>query len=335
MNAQPILALHFDSSTLPAGQQFAAQQKFMKSFVISTAEPERGFFARSTAWVVGTVMISLSRLGPLDIERSSKFIRHDSADHYVAAVVLEGAVWEGNFDGKEVRVEPGEICMLDMTRPMRTSAEAGTTITVMLPRQFLDEMMPPYDIHGLVLDAPAGHLLTDFLVALTTRLPSLSLEEGPAVARGTRDLIAATLATARNRAPVPDSTSVLLRAKRHISQNLERDLSAETISKALAVSRSTLFRTFEPMGGLEGFVRGRRLARAHELLSKVERPLTISAIAFAVGFKSVAHFSRAFKETYGYTARDLQTGRSTSRALAAFAGSDAHKIYESWTESLL
>lgn len=332
-DAQTIPSIHFDSSTLPLEQQFPAQQRFMLSFDASTPNPAAGFFARSSAWVVDGMIVTISNLGPIGIERSEARIRGDSVDHYVVAVLIEGTVWELFVEGSEVRVDPGEICILDMTRPMRSDAGPGTTIIVLMPRQMLDEALPPQDVHGIVLDAPAGRLLTDYLTALVRRLPTLAATDAPAIARGTRDLLAATLGTARKRSAPAGSGTVLLRAKRHIAKHLAGDLSAGALSAAMGVSRSTLFRTFEHMEGLEGFVQARRLARAHELLVRSDSPSSISQIAFAVGFKSGAHFSRAFRGAYGYTARDLQAGHP-DRSAAALPDTDVHRIFAHWSRLL-
>jgi AraC-like DNA-binding protein len=325
--------MYFDSSALPAEHQFAAQQTFMRYFSISTPNPEAGFYARSTAWMLDGVIVNLSSLGPIGIRRDKARIDSDSADHYVVIVMVEGDIWEGSFDGVEVRADPGETCIVDMTRPMESLAGPGTSITVLLPRQMLDEAKPPHDVHGLVLDAPAGKLLTDYLRALVARLPSLDAADGPGIARGTRDLLAATLSTTRRRAGDPALSGILLRAKRHIARHLAEDLSAAALSAALGVSRATLFRTFEPMGGLEGFVRARRLARAHELLTRADSPNTISQVAFSVGFKTAAHFARAFRDTYGYTASHLQAGRAIPSPAEVLDG-DVYRNYRRWTDRL-
>lgn len=332
MTAQTIPSLSFDSSTLPPEQQFPAQQGLMTSFRVSTPEPHKGFFARSSGWVVDGMVVNFSDLGPLTIERTAEMIRADSTQYYVAVVMLDGAVWEADFDGVETRVDTGETCLLDMSRPFRSESGPGQSITVLIPRQLLDEALPPRDIHGLVLDAPAGRLLTDYLAALVKRLPSLPASDAPAIARGTRDLLAATLSTAATRR-VGDrsSNNLLLRAKRHVAQNLAADLSPDALSAALGVSRSTLFRAFEAIGSIDGFVRARRLARAHELLRRAEGPRTVSEIAYAVGFKTVAHFSRAFRDAYGYTARALQSG-TAGVALPDFPASDLHRTYSSWLD---
>ena len=106
MNAQPIPSLHFESATLPADQQFAAQQTFMRAFAIATENPEAGFFACSTAWALGGLVVNVSNLGPIDIARDRTLIQSDSMDHYIAAVMIEGTTI-GSIRQAAITVAPG------------------------------------------------------------------------------------------------------------------------------------------------------------------------------------------------------------------------------------
>jgi AraC-like DNA-binding protein len=218
---------------------------------------------------------------------------------------------------------------------MRTVSPVTTSVTILIPRATLDEVLPPFDMHGLVLDATAGKLLSDYIRALILRLPALEAPDAPAIARGTRDLIAATLSTARRHAPAAGTDSALLvRAKRHISRHLNTTLDAETLCAALATSRSSLFRAFEPLGGLARYVRSRRLAHAHEILARPDESRTVAEIAFACGFKSPAHFSRAFREVYGVSPTDLQDRRATSMLPPPGPAGDTHLTYAEWHRRL-
>ena len=47
------------------------------------------------------------------------------------------------------------------------------------------------------------------------------------------------------------------------------------------------------------FIKNIRMQQASELLK--EKKLTISEVAYAVGYNSLSHFSSSFKDTYGVT----------------------------------
>ncbi|TGR77322.1 AraC family transcriptional regulator, partial [Mesorhizobium sp. M2D.F.Ca.ET.223.01.1.1] len=80
------------------------------------------------------------------------------------------------------------------------------------------------------------------------------------------------------------------------------------ISRYMGCSRRYLHRAFEGEGmTLERFVWDRRLERSkEELLSPARASASISEIAFACGFNSSAHFSRAFKSKYDLAPRQLR-----------------------------
>jgi AraC-like DNA-binding protein len=95
----------------------------------------------------------------------------------------------------------------------------------------------------------------------------------------------------------------------YIDANLARSsLSAEDIARHMGCSRRYLHRAFEGEGmTLERFVWDRRLERSKEaLLSPARASASISEIAFACGFNSSAHFSRAFKSKYDVAPRELR-----------------------------
>jgi signal transduction histidine kinase/DNA-binding response OmpR family regulator len=67
------------------------------------------------------------------------------------------------------------------------------------------------------------------------------------------------------------------------------------------MSRSQLFRKMKAVSDTapSDLIRNHRLSRAKELLASTG--LTVSEVAFRVGFKDVAHFSKSFSETFGMT----------------------------------
>lgn len=82
---------------------------------------------------------------------------------------------------------------------------------------------------------------------------------------------------------------------------LDPDLCAETLTTALGLSRSSLYRAFRPVGGVQAYIRQRRLENARDVLAaRVGPHPTVSEVAHSHGFASDSHFSRAFRKTFGY-----------------------------------
>ncbi|WP_331313707.1 helix-turn-helix transcriptional regulator [Methylobacterium mesophilicum] len=82
------------------------------------------------------------------------------------------------------------------------------------------------------------------------------------------------------------------------------------MARALGMSRSQLYRLFEPEGGVARYLARQRLAAVRAALDNPLEPRSIGAIAEAYGFGSGAQLSRAFRETYGLTPRDYRVSRS-------------------------
>jgi signal transduction histidine kinase/ligand-binding sensor domain-containing protein/DNA-binding response OmpR family regulator len=89
--------------------------------------------------------------------------------------------------------------------------------------------------------------------------------------------------------------------EKHISDS---DLDIEHFAAEMGVSRMQLYRKFNALTKMtvKEFVRSIRLKRAAQLL--VEKKMTVSEIAYSVGFKDLSHFRKCFHHEYGMSASD-------------------------------
>ena len=103
---------------------------------------------------------------------------------------------------------------------------------------------------------------------------------------------------------LPDDVSAseaayLERAQAVVEANLhDEDFGVEDLAAALDQSRSTVYRRLRDLldQSPTAFIRTVRLARGAALLR--EERGTVSEVAYAVGFKSVSHFSQCFREHF-------------------------------------
>jgi signal transduction histidine kinase/DNA-binding response OmpR family regulator len=94
--------------------------------------------------------------------------------------------------------------------------------------------------------------------------------------------------------------SFLARVQALVEERLgDSELTVEGLAEAMACDRSYLLRKLRSLTGEtpSSLIRSLRLQRAEQLLRAGAG--AVSEIAYAVGFKSVAHFSNAFHERYG------------------------------------
>ncbi|WP_245329086.1 helix-turn-helix transcriptional regulator [Bradyrhizobium centrolobii] len=84
------------------------------------------------------------------------------------------------------------------------------------------------------------------------------------------------------------------------------------MAQQLRISRSNLYRAFESVGGVAGYIQRKRLRAAHaELVGSADRQ--VQEIAYRHGFKLASDFARAFRREFGVSPREMRerTRRST------------------------
>ena len=308
--------LRFDSSPLPLEEQFKAYDRLHPLFQAKVSEPTGAFDAQFETWFLGSMILTSYRADPIELSRTPEQIKADGVDNYAVQYTRSGG-WTGVFDDRHSVGHPGQAVLLDFTRPMAFRSARSEVGVLLITRDVLDEVLPPFDLHGLQLADGAAGLVADHMEALMRRLPLMAAEDADGVCKATLDLLVRCLETLRpSQLPSHRPSPLLMQAKRYITRNLEADLSADAICAALGVSRASLYRTFEPLGGVAAFVQHRRLTRIHGLLARPDERRSVSELAYAFQFVNTEHFSRRFKSKFGYTAteqRRLSRERLASR----------------------
>ena len=287
------------------------------------------------------MVVTLNDFPERRVARSLSQVKRDQIDHYQVHLPLgERDVRIRVDEGDEFTLPAGAPILVDLSRPYALHQGPGRTVQAYVPREVLDEMLPfPYDMHGRRLQGTAAALLTDLLKSLTSELPRMRVAEASEVAKSTMHLMTASLApTSHNleRARPAVESSHLRQACRFIELHLsEGDLDAERICSGLNVSRATLYRLFEPYGGVACHIRERRLVLIHDELARPSRHRPLARLAEDHGFRSAAQFSRAFREHFGHSPRDTVPSSPATGALskATRSSTDAYSLAD-WLRPL-
>lgn len=298
------------------------------------------------AWVrtyhLGELLVAGTHFGDEQFSRSVKKISSDGLDHYQVQLYYEGGL-VGETKHNQMKVRPGDIQIVDMAQPHISSAQGSSTIVLAVQRNALAEMLPDHtDPHGVILagDRGAGALLADYIKSLYRRMDTVEAAEAPFIARATLHMLAACLqpsARTSERARMQIEGVIAERIKRYIGENVgARELSPAELCKRFRISRSQLYRIFEPLGGVANYIQARRLDRAFaQLRDPLHRNRKVFEIAFNVGFSSMAHFSGAFRRQFGMSPTELRAGVLAGPPVAKIlAPARSEAGYEDWLRDL-
>ncbi len=304
---------------------------------------DRGFEATVRGYHLGGLLVSQVDFEGQRFLRDKRRAIADGLDHYLVQLYATGGLIGACGDRERV-LRPGDVQILDLAQPNITAAKASGTIAIVVPRDTLRRALPTAgDLHGLVLrgDSGTGGLLADYMRSLVARADAITMADAPLIAQATTDMIAAcshTTAETVERARTAIEMTMLERIQRHISTRLDSpELHAEALCGLFGISRTRLYRLFEPLGGVASYIQEQRLGRAYaELSNPARNHRRIYEIAFGLGFSSEAHFSRIFRSTFGLSPSDV---RARAHALLSGGGRQvtarpAEGGYEDWVRQL-
>jgi AraC-like DNA-binding protein len=314
----------------PADQQFGLWQE-MNADVIALELADKaargGFPAERFTWALGDLQITQAFLKGAP-ERIWRHRPRSWQDHW--CVVLARAPRRLGVPAGRGSATTLAVRLLSMPYEGRGCDEE--VLSIFLPRDSLDIDPAVLDRTHCAQLAPAmANLLTDYLAGLNRVLPTLSEAQAVPLAEATRALIAACITPSADSAALaerPARAALQERARRVVRENMgAAEFGPEDLCRLLAVSRSKLYRLFEPAGGVARFIQRERLHEAHRRLTDPMRLASIHVVGLDVGFLDHSTFSRAFRREFGYSPSDAREKAMADGSAAAMADEPG----EEWT----
>ena len=279
---------------------------------VSHLDADRTFFTENLIYQFGDYVIGRGRSVGQMLVRGPDEIRRSGLDS--VAVMLDLAGMKGDADGHDVNAPPGSFHLRDLARPSAFKVDAVDAIVLAMPRNRAPVWLVDRNIHGLSIDRTPqiSRLLTGHLMALLQAAPGLSMEEGVTSIEAALVMVErAFKSTGKLTASQSEAVYRRLRASAVIliDQRLhEPDLKIDQLIRILGASRATLFRAFASSGGINLYIKQRRLERARDaLLAREGRHPSVAEIGRAHGFISESHFSRSFQDQFGHRPGARQT----------------------------
>ena len=274
------------------------------------------FEASVTGRDVGGVRVWWVTGSPMSAKRGNRHIRAAAVGDYLVAVHITGLA-RASQDGREVDLGPGDFALFDSARPYSIAFRAQDRfahLIYQIPRASLDARRQAGKATALRVPAASapGRLVFPYLRTLAAPgWPQAGAAPGEAFTDIALDLVADALRAVAgyHDGPPPRGAARIRELKTYALAHLgDPGLSPGSIARASYISVRQLHRLFARDGlSFVAWVREQRLRRCRDDLADPSlRHLAISAIAERWGYRSQAHFTRAFSARFGVTPREFR-----------------------------
>jgi AraC family transcriptional activator of tynA and feaB len=261
---------------------------------------------------LGEMGFAAVRSSPLDVYRSRSHIAQVSDAAYLVKIQVEGESLVVHR-GREAHLQPGDftLCLSSEPYELHFAAEYSQVVLA-VPQALMEDCIQHPERHlGVRQDASVGAngLFSQFVTSIASRLDDMDGVLAQRLEANVIDLLATTLthseeAGRRERLESGVRCEHLHRIKHFIRSNLHDErLSPAWIAQSQGISTRYLHMLFEHEGtSISRHIIAMRLQACRQALGNhaFER-YSIADIAYRFGFKDPAHFSRAFKRTFGET----------------------------------
>jgi len=280
----------------------AAFQDLVPAALDQQPDP-RGTLAGVRLGPVGVFTVSGT---PQVVQRTTSAVRRSPGDLIKVCVQVHGRATVQQ-DGHEVALGPGELAVYDTGRPYKIRLEGAWTCAVMaLPRDAIGLAEGDLDrwMHRVY---PAtrgpGSVLSHFVVSTVGHPGTLGEAAAAKLGAAGSTLLAGTLLDDGDLAHADAADDLRAHVIRYVRAHLsDPRLSRAGIAAAHHMSARTLDRLFtDQPWSVSGLIRHERLeAVRRDLEDPALRHRGVAALAARWGFFDAAHFSRLFRQHYGY-----------------------------------
>lgn len=297
----------FTTDSLPERDRFEAWRSLFSAHDLD-ADPV-GFSGSIETVRVGAMALRVMDAAPQGPARSRSQIRRDAQDGFV--LHLSRHAYSVETERGVTEVPAGAVSLNDLSQPYRRSRvpETGSLILA-LPRSSIASVLPDEEaLHGLILNGGAGRLLADHIRSLAAIRHAITTLDAAHIAQATLHMVAACTRPSLEavaHASGPLDAARLRAAKQFLRGHLSTPLRVDAMAKALGLSRSQLYRLFEPEGGIARSLARQRLAAIRAALDDPLERRSLGELGEAYGFGSGARLSRAFRQAYGVSPRDYR-----------------------------
>lgn len=272
------------------------------------------FQAHSTTRHLGSAVTVDVTSSPVIFDHTTSHIARTRADHYMVTMYVSGGC-EFAAGRRTLTARAGDLFIVDYVEPNRShvfgsNGGSARVLNLVLPRHQLAPLLAAPDAVQASLipgASTAGTLLGEHLLALNQ--PVTGLAPGPTERQLAEliQLLTQSIGPGTVSDPRLARQALLSTIKRHVNRHLDGEIHVSGLCQRFGLSRSALYRLFEPEGGIAAYIQQQRLIRAFALLVAPQTgKQRVIDIALNTHFASDATFARAFRRQFGCTPGEVR-----------------------------
>jgi len=237
-------------------------------------------------------------------------VRRDALDHWVIRIARSGSFGLSTARGLYT-IPAGRPFVFSLANAFEVEHPESSWVSLIVPRDTFPGLAYVIDrqLH-LPLNGSLGIMLGHYLDMLEAQILDVTEADLPRLVAATRAMIAACIEPAPGtfEAAVPMIQNVRLeRTRQAIRRNLRSPaLTPKRLCRLVGMSRSQIYRLFEPAGGVARYIQAERLREAHRMLADPSSKRDIHELAEDFGFFNPSAFSRIFRREYGCTPSEVR-----------------------------
>lgn len=295
-----VCAVDIDTSSASPAEQYELFRSWHSTIadVELLCAPLDAFAARERVWQLDSLVLAFIEYPGNGYHRRWSSKRNPVLDHWVLSV--PHTIRPGGGPP-----QTGQLRWQYLATPHEDEGEDDGVLCLFLPRDFAFSQPFTLDIRPEM-----ATFIVDYILLLYNSLPNRTAKDVPHLAAATVKLLTAGITPSRDHlveAQGAIDAVIMARAAKFIAARLaDRSLTPETICQALGISRSRLYRIFEPAGGVSHYIRRQRLLKTRDALSDRADGSSISRIAEQWGFMDPSTYSRTFRKEFGISPKDAR-----------------------------
>lgn len=191
---------------------------------------------------------------------------------------------------------------INVTTNFRTTFDETDVVRLIFPSAPLKPLIRRSGEFVIIRDHdPVSRVLKAALIGLEADLRRKGVASNGPLERIAISVVSQVIEDKVYRSAISGYDILRERAREYIHDNIERpDLNVDEIATYTGASRATLYRAFESLGGVRGYISFVRLEQAKSMIGagSTDRG-DISNIAYACGFSSPEQLGKSFKKRFG------------------------------------